>query len=514
MKMLSKRIITVTVVLALMLSLLCFSVAAAGSSVAFSKSTLVVDEELTVTARFSTSSSDAMYGLEGFITYDPQVLQWVSGDNCNELTAGKVKIVIQSAGKTNLTEIIKFKALKAGTSAIALENLVYVNKDEQEKSLTGCSATVTVTNPNTEASSNTNLKALSTSSGTLTPRFNPDVTSYSVTIANSVEELWLSVTKGDEKQTYVVEGSRNMKVGLNKRVVVVTAENGDTKQYTVNITRLDPNGQQTDPSTEGDEPLNDLSEVIVGDQPMYVVEDFTGAELPVGFSVIEYAFDGKTIPALSDDNYIVLMLRLPDNSASGFYVYDKDGVFTKLVTVTVGGQYFHILPTDEVPEGYSSVNDFTIGEVVVPALKSDKAGLGDFALVYAKGPGGYTGFYSYDTVDNTIQRVVLPEPEEDAEAVDGDKGEEETDIITSFMELNTNGKIVVITILAIIVLLAAAIIVLIVKIASSGKEEDYYEEDFEEELFEDDNSIVGFDHVFVEDNTTDETTEETEDKDE
>ncbi len=501
MKTVLKRFIPFIITFAIILSVLTVSVAAAGSSVAFSKSTLNVGENLTVTARFSTSSSDAMYALEGYITYDPKVLEWVSGDNCNKLTDGKVKISMPSAGKTNLTETINFKSLKAGTSTIALENLVYVNKDDEEKTLSGCSAVVTVTNPSTQASSNTNLKGLSTSSGTLTPKFNPDVTSYSVTIANDVEELWLSVSKGDAKQTYIVEGSRNMKVGLNKRVVVVTAENGDVKRYTVNITRLDGEGQYTDPSTEDDEPLNDLSEVVVDDQTMYVVEDLTGAELPQNFPIIEYAFDGKTIPALSDGNYIILVLRLPDNSASDFYVYDKDGVFTKLITVSIGGQNFQILPTDDVPEGYSAVNDFTIGEVTVPAYKSDKAGLGDFALVYAKGPGGQTGFYSYDTVDNTIQRVVEPEPEEDAEQVVGDTENQKTDIITSFMELNTNGKIVVITILAIIVLLIAAIIVLIVKIASSGKaDDDFEEEDFEEELFDEDNGIVGFEYVSMEDN--------------
>ncbi len=507
MKTVLKKIIPFIITLAIALSVLTVSVAAAGSSVAFSKSTLTVGDTLTVTARFSTSSSDPMYGLEGFITYDPSVLEFVSGDNCNVLTKGKAKIVMQSAGKTNLTETIKFKSLKAGTSTIALENLVYVNKNEEEKNLSGCSAVVTVTNPSTQASSNTSLKNISTSSGTLTPKFNPDVTSYSVTIANDVEELWLSVTKGDSKQTYVVEGSRNMKVGQNKRVVVVTAENGDTKKYTVNITRLDADGQQTDTPTE-DEPLNDLSEVIVDDQPMYVVEDLTGTELPEGFPVTEYAFDGKTIPALSDGNYIILMLRLPDNSSNGFYVYDKDGIFTKLITVTVGGQIFHIMPTDEVPEGYSSVNDFTIGEVTVPAYKSDKAGLGDFALVYAKGPGGQTGFYSYDTVDNTIQRVVEPEEEEKTDDVIGNGENEKTDIITSFMELNTNGKIVVITILSIILLLIAAIIVLIVKIALSGKKHDDFEEYDEEELFEDDNGIVGFEYVSVEDNNTDTVDEE------
>ncbi|MBO5852851.1 MAG: cadherin-like beta sandwich domain-containing protein [Clostridia bacterium] len=498
MKSLFKRATTLAIVLALFVSTLTISVFAASSSVAFSKDQLNVGETLTVTARFS--SSEKMYGVEGYIYYDPAVVEFVSGDNCNLLTKGKAKIVLQSAGKTNLSETIKFKTLKVGKSAITLKDLVYVNDGESEKPMDGCSAAVTVVDKSTQASSNANLKSLKVSSGTLTPKFDPNVTSYSVTIKSNETSLLISANAADSKASVNVEGSKEMKVGTNKRVVVVTAENGKTKKYTVNITRLAPDGQQPPTDTpEDNEPLNDLIEVSVGDKTMYVVEDFTGVETPKGFSVIEYALNGKTVPALSDDNYILLMLRMPDNSDKGFYVYDKDGTFTELITVTVGGQVYTILPTDEVPDGYSVVYDFTIGEVVVPALKSDNAALGDFALVYAKGPSGETSFYRYDTVDNTIQRFVdlsAIEGEDDDTVID----EPNTDVIATFMELNTNGKIVVVTILAIIILLIIAIIVLIIKIATAGK--DNYDEDDDEESFyeEDNNGIVGFEQVSVTNN--------------
>lgn len=514
MRLLVKRIIPLVITLALVLSVVTFS-ASAASSIAFSSKQLKVGETLTVTARFSTSSSDPMLGLEGYITYNPAIVEFVSGKSCNLLTAGKVKIVMTSANETNLTEVITFKALAVGSTSIALENIVYVNSDELENSLTGSSATVTVVDTSAQASSNANLKALSVSTGTLTPKFNPEVTEYSLTIPNDVTELWVSTTKADSKATTSVEGSRNMKVGLNKRVVVVTAENGTVKKYTINITRLAADGQTPDVETPPeDEGLNNLSEVIVGDQTMYVVEDLTGADLPQGFSVIEYAFDGKTIPALSDESYVLLMLRLPDNSASGLYIYSKDGEFTPLITINVGAQNYYVLPAEKAPAGFTAVKDFAIGEISVPAYKSDKTGFEDYVLVYAKGPSGKNSFYVYDTVEQTIQRVsglaIETKTEEDQTISDDSQS---ADILTNFVELNTNGKIVVITILAIILLLITAVIVLIVKIATAGKDDEDidYDEEIEDEDQDDNSSIVGFEFISVSnaEETTEETAEET-----
>lgn len=473
MKTLLKKAVPFIVILCLLMSMLTVSVSAAGSSsIAFSKSKLAIGEALTVTARFSTSTGDPMYGLEGFITYDPSVLEYASGagGNTNLLTPGKVKIVMQAAGKTNLSEQIKFKAIKSGSSMIALESMVYVDSNDAEQALTGSSATVTVTDPSAQASSNANLKGLAVSSGTLTPKFSPDVTAYTVTIDNSVKELYVSCSKSDSAATYTVKGSKDMKVGKNERSVVVTAENGNTKTYTITITRLDENGNV--PSDETDAPLNDITEVTVDGDILHVQEDFSAQPLPSGFNVIDYAFDGKTIPALGDGTYIMIFLSLPDGSASDFYVVGSDNKFVKLITVDLGGILYSILPATNVPEGYTLVNDCQINGVSVPAYKSANSPE-DFFMVYAKGPGGQNGFYNYDTVDNTLQRAVFTlsdntqietKPNDNSENTEGN-------IIEAFMQLGLNAKIVVITILAIILLLIAAIIVLIVKIATAGRTE-------------------------------------------
>lgn len=491
-----KKVIPFLVTVCILLSILSVNVFAAGSSVAFSKNKLTIGETLTVTARFSASSGEKMYSLSGYLTYDPAVLEFVSGDNCNLMTKGKVKIVVSVTGKNNITENVKFKALTAGKSTVALEGVEY-SDGVAEQTMTGSSAAVTVTNPSATASSDANLKGLTVSAGTLTPKFDPNVTSYSVTITNDVTELWVSPSKSDANATYTVEGSKDMKVGFNKRVIIVTAENGTTKSYTVNITRLDENGNV--PSDETETPGNDITEVTVDDETMYVQEDFSTQTLPEHFSVVDYAFDGKTIPALSDGTYIMIFLSLPDGSFSSFYVVNSDGSFSQLVSVEVGGAFFHILPTESLPVGYSAAEGYEISGIPVPAYKNDAAGQSDFFLVYAKGPGGQTGFYRFDTVDQTMQRadgLTLKSEDNGQQNIDKPAGNE--NILDSFSELNTNGKIVIITILAVILLLILAIIVLIVKIAMAGRNRREEMEEAEDDLLEDDDS-VGFEYISTHD---------------
>ena len=329
MKSIFKKSAAIILTVCVLLSILTINVFANGSSsVAFSKNTVNLKETLTVTARFSTSSGDPMYALEGYLTYDPKVIKFVSGDSCSLLTDGKVKFVLTSDGKINLSANVKFTALAAGKSTVALEQLIYVDKNDTEQSISGASATVTVTNPSTQASSNANLRKLGVSAGTLTPAFSPDVTSYNVTIPYEETELWVQPGLADQKATYVVEGGKDMKVGHNKRVIIVTAENGKTKSYTVNVTRLDQSGNT--PSTEIEDPVNDMIEVTVDGETLYVNENFATDSIPAGFEIVDHAFNEKTVPALSDDNIILLNLIKPDGSDAAFYVKNADGSFIRL----------------------------------------------------------------------------------------------------------------------------------------------------------------------------------------
>lgn len=494
-----KKTLPLLIILCLLFSLFAVQVSAAGSSVAFSKSKLTVGETLTVTVRFSTSSGDPMYGLECYVDYDPKVLQFTAGNNTNQITDGRVKLVLMSDGKVSLSERITFKSLKIGSSAVQVKDITYVDKNLVEKSLASSSATVTVINTASEASSNANLKGLNVSAGQLTPAFSPNVTSYRVTIDNSVTELWVQPSKADAKATYVVQGGANMEVGHNTRTIVVTAENGNVKSYTVNIIRLDENGQVPNDNTPE---IGNAIEVTANGDTLYIDEDFSDVEIPTGFEIIEYVYNGSTVPALSDGSYVVFNLIDPDEVNTGLYVLKSDLDFMAFTKLEVGGQKYYVLPTDKIPEGYTAAQGCQIGEISVPAFVSTDAALSDFFLIYAKGPAGKNAYYLYDMVDQTLQRQVSlsfaehkPQDEE---------REQPVGIIDSIKAMTLVGKIVAITILAIILLLIAAIVVLIVIIAKSGPEKKAKKKKSKKELLEELPPTVGFEYITIEETPAEE----------
>ncbi|WP_436135403.1 IPTL-CTERM sorting domain-containing protein [Acidovorax sp. LjRoot129] len=109
--------------------------------------------------------------------------------------------------------------------------------------------TVTVTRA---ASSNADLSALSLSSGTLSPVFAAGTTGYAASIAAGTSSLTVTPTAAAGTSSITVNGvavtsgaasgAIAMNPGSNTVTIVVTAQNGATKSYTVTITRALPSG--------------------------------------------------------------------------------------------------------------------------------------------------------------------------------------------------------------------------------------------------------------------------------
>jgi len=95
------------------------------------------------------------------------------------------------------------------------------------------------------ASANSNLSNLSLSQGALNPAFASGTLNYTASIVSATNTITLTPTLADPTATVAVNGvtvasgtpsqSMTLNVGANPITVVVTAQNGTTKTYTVNV---------------------------------------------------------------------------------------------------------------------------------------------------------------------------------------------------------------------------------------------------------------------------------------
>ena len=84
-------------------------------------------------------------------------------------------------------------------------------------------------------SSNNYLSTLSLSSGTIS--FVKDTLAYQIKVPYTVSDITTTATTEDSKSKVTVTGGTNLIVGDNTIIILVTAENGATKTYTITVAR-------------------------------------------------------------------------------------------------------------------------------------------------------------------------------------------------------------------------------------------------------------------------------------
>lgn len=90
--------------------------------------------------------------------------------------------------------------------------------------------------------------------------FTPGTTTYDVTVPEDVESVEVYATAQDSGATISGTGNKTLEYGENALSVVVTAEDGTTKTYTINVTR-EGEGE----TEEETEVVNGLSNITIGD---------------------------------------------------------------------------------------------------------------------------------------------------------------------------------------------------------------------------------------------------------
>lgn len=249
-----------------------------------SKSNLKVGEEFTISVNLSNAS---VASLTARVTVDTSKIQYVSGPANSNFVNGKAIYVWTDAtgGSSPLTGgtivSFKFKAIAAGTASFSVSGDFFgvdktnlnpsfsgtsVNIQEEQTVIppennnpstnpetpsttpdTGAGEVTTPTNPSTPPTnnntssldSNTNLKTLKLSIEGLQPAFKKTTTHYTITVPNSITDIVVNATPESSKSKVSVTGNTGLVTGMNRIIIKVTAENGNTKEYRIDVTKTD-----------------------------------------------------------------------------------------------------------------------------------------------------------------------------------------------------------------------------------------------------------------------------------
>ena len=242
-------------------------------------------------------------------------------------------------------------------------------------------------------SGNNALSTLTVSAGTLAPAFDPAVTEYTLSLPQGTEKLTLTATPSDSNATVQGDGELTLQEGENTLPLVVTAENGDTKTYTV-----------TAKVAQAPTLFLSFSGAKLG-----VVKDVEGVTPPTGFTAAEpVSQGGDTLPLWVDANGKHTLVYLVDEKGvAGFYLYSRtEGVLSPYLPLAYGGTTYIYTG---IPSEKASVPGLKAATVeafsqTLSGWRYEDAALSDFVVLYLMDDGGQYGYYTYDTKNATLQR--------------------------------------------------------------------------------------------------------------
>ena len=287
--------------------------AASGAISVSGTSSAVVGNRVTLTVTLSSGTSIGSWQMD--LNYDRSYLQLVS----STAEGGGTSMVNSSAsGVRSKSYTFVFKTLKTGNTRVSVSSyLAYAYSDLSQISLTSSSKSIRImTQEELEASysKDNNLKSLSVTVGeesyAIDPEFNADVLEYNVTVPTGTTMVNVNATKNDS--TAIVDGDGEIEVteGLNTIPIVVTAQNGDEKTYTLIVNVEDQN------------PIN----VVIDGKNYTVVKSATLLSAPSAFSETTVQIDGFDIPAFVNDaiGYTLVGLKDEDGNVALYRYLDGE----------------------------------------------------------------------------------------------------------------------------------------------------------------------------------------------
>ena len=293
MKIGVKKIIVYMIMCFVIIMAMTPKVQAAGLVIAFSKSTANVGDTITIRVTGNEVKGNVKLTVSGNATLKEDTVSLDNGPASVDLDVN-------------------------GTGSI---RVVATSVDDMQDSATGTpystGGTITVEGTSDSDSSNDTTTEQESSNANLSnlgirpndfSGFKPGTTTYNVTVPEDVESVEVYATAQDSAATVSGTGSQTLAYGENTLSVVVTAEDGTTKTYTINVTR---EGEEETGETEGEtEIINGLSNITIGDLELSPAFKKDVYEYTVQYIGENTSLDIQAVP--TDPDYTVEILGNED----------------------------------------------------------------------------------------------------------------------------------------------------------------------------------------------------------
>lgn len=294
----------------------------------------------TITVSITLTSDQLIGDFETFLSYNSDVLEFIEGASFIAGGEGLLRL-----SDTNVIEgekirkyALEFKAKELGSSEVAIYDKpsVYDYDNNTNMSVSSNRLTIEVI-AKREASSNADLASLKISPALKDFTFDSEITDYNLVVDNHVEKLVISAIPSDELATLSIDGDINLKEGMNTISLVVKAEAGNKKTYTLQIERLYEEKEEESSEDEGEkEEIGETvkievekigNDIFIKNSVQYKIITEGEINIPKGYMKTTIILDGTTIPAYTKiedlDNDFLLLYCMNQEGKEEFYQYDR-----------------------------------------------------------------------------------------------------------------------------------------------------------------------------------------------
>lgn len=444
------------------------------------------------------------------LIYDGNIFAYVSGIDGSGFN-GVIPFSV-TGGATEQTEYkwnITFKANQTGTCNFTIKGYQFIDTDVNDFSPACGSASVNVTAPPAPGSDDATLSSIQVGGANLSPAFAKWTLDYVCYVNNSVTSVNIAAASSQGGRVEIAGNTDNLAVGNNYVTITSYAPNGKAMKYNLNIFRLEP---PTDPPTEAptDPPTEPPAsfKVTIDGKEYNVSSEFDAGKVPDGFEVELGSYNGKDVITATGSATGFTLMYLVDSEGNGnFYVYDGKNFYPYIVISNSENTYYVFDSRKADTSMAGEEKDVKIKDTAIKGYVD-----GEYIYFYAMNSNKKYSWYSYDTVEGTIQRLRATSPE----IIEDETTTPEETASTPVTAKNDDGvsfnnkNIIIIGGALLLIVIAGAVVFLISK---KTKKYDGYNEEFaatydhpDEETIEEDITPV------TEDKTEKESVPESEEK--